>query len=882
MRNQNLLISGVQSWSWYYPHHYAPYISDLKDFKNFNIKFEMSKPFLPFQQLMSVLPAGSRAHVPECYKKLMTSPESELIDFYPTDFETDLNGKKQEWEAVVLIPFIDEQRLLNTLEKHDSELSPDEKARNVHGPMYVYTYSSTSQGSLDAPHSFPSIGNLMCHEKMIYREEIQVPKEKLILGPSKGSMLNVYFTGFPTFKHLNYSSKLRNQNVKVFDQPSRGENMIIVVNSDPELEKPLDVIAKEMLSKTVFVGWPHLIEAKIVQVSNKDLTFNASADPRTPEKTNEQQWRNDTQTIKDHHSGRMGIDVGMTSVVVRVVQATGEEYSFDQRTKIFRLTKTYDRNEIAYPLQCIVQNIKAYRKKFKPEVPLIEAFKNGTEVFMLANPYYGGYGEVTDVNCYEKNGRVKVMLTVTHEPDFTAVQKLHNKTQGSYMNPYQTAAALSISENVFNRITGTVLVIAGSKRQISSDGTPKMNIGLQLKFPKANEELAGYTKKDRIWLYSEKVINVVQEYYCKFPVVFEVLGRSSKNGNDIYFESDFFDTTSGEENLQTLLKWLAQMPHQKAERRQIGTEAVEKEVLESITNSVNKAKEEPIKKVTMQVKPHLIYAPSLTESTQKAPDGKASYRLFDRVVVAKESEKFSIGMKGTVIGINRVKDLNPVRQECVNKEDVYCEILFDGGSLSGRLVVENLINLSFGESLSSNSASNPAPVEQNRHVEKKGPRENKLAPQQPTISYSAILRNPDKKAEVDKKQNFSEMWNTLKKGNDAPPQPSTARAPKQQQVQKPKAQQPDSSQPSFPAMSQASAPVIMAPTTLPQPPIEWLGNHQMKPKLEMPQPPPPQVFYNGPAPFTNGIPPFVNATQPYFFVNNMNNNHVSVRFKKCS
>ncbi len=34
-----------------------------------------------------------------------TSP---IIDYYPTSFRTDLNGKQQEWEAVVLIPFIDE------------------------------------------------------------------------------------------------------------------------------------------------------------------------------------------------------------------------------------------------------------------------------------------------------------------------------------------------------------------------------------------------------------------------------------------------------------------------------------------------------------------------------------------------------------------------------------------------------------------------------------------------------------------------------------------------------------------------------------------------------------------------------------------------------
>ena len=41
-------------------------------------------------------------------QSLMLSDSSPVIDYYPVDFETDLNGKQQEWEAVVLIPFIDE------------------------------------------------------------------------------------------------------------------------------------------------------------------------------------------------------------------------------------------------------------------------------------------------------------------------------------------------------------------------------------------------------------------------------------------------------------------------------------------------------------------------------------------------------------------------------------------------------------------------------------------------------------------------------------------------------------------------------------------------------------------------------------------------------
>ena len=38
----------------------------------------------------------------------MIMEQSDIIEYYPVNFKTDLNGKQHEWEAVVLIPFIEE------------------------------------------------------------------------------------------------------------------------------------------------------------------------------------------------------------------------------------------------------------------------------------------------------------------------------------------------------------------------------------------------------------------------------------------------------------------------------------------------------------------------------------------------------------------------------------------------------------------------------------------------------------------------------------------------------------------------------------------------------------------------------------------------------
>lgn len=97
------------------------------------IKFDKGRIFKPFEQLMGVMPAASNHTIPEVFRPLMSEEDSPIIDFYPTEFPIDLNGKKFAWQGVALLPFIDENRLLEAMATKYPQLSTEDVARNEPG-----------------------------------------------------------------------------------------------------------------------------------------------------------------------------------------------------------------------------------------------------------------------------------------------------------------------------------------------------------------------------------------------------------------------------------------------------------------------------------------------------------------------------------------------------------------------------------------------------------------------------------------------------------------------------------------------------------------------------------------------------------------------------
>ena len=62
---------------------------------------------------------------------LMEAQNSPIEDFFPSDFGLDLNGKRYAWQGVVLLPFIDEPRLLRIINPLSKGMEDSMNKRNV-------------------------------------------------------------------------------------------------------------------------------------------------------------------------------------------------------------------------------------------------------------------------------------------------------------------------------------------------------------------------------------------------------------------------------------------------------------------------------------------------------------------------------------------------------------------------------------------------------------------------------------------------------------------------------------------------------------------------------------------------------------------------------
>ncbi|TVY40895.1 5'-3' exoribonuclease [Lachnellula subtilissima] len=481
---------GVASWPWFYQYHYSPMISDVVKGLKADVNFKLGQPFHPYEQLMGVLPDRSKKIVPAVYHDLMTNPNSPIIDFYPRDFELDMNGKKMEWEAVVKIPFIEEGRLLAAMAPKNALLSEDEKFRNdfgvtlkfTHDPDISFTYPSSLVGI------FPDIPNCHCVENIFDLPTIEGLEYHV--GLMEGVKLgHAALAGFPSLATIPYNATLGFHSVNVFQSDSKNESMVVTIEDSENRTNVKTATMK--LGQRVFVGYPFLQEGKVVKVSDELFDYFPSSDgsnqplqqPHGPREIED--FRKKADRIENNYSKRLGIIIGPVESITHVeilkgLKKTDEGASIKEYAVIPGI-------ETEYATQVCVDEVLSEDQRFleKAAVPIEEEFPPGSRAFFLGEFNFGRPLEIIS----HKDNRAEIWLSTIKGKEVEFGRNIVNGhgSKTHYTPSFAVAKMLGLHPLVLSKIT--------SSFTISALGLDRLNLGLNLKFEAKKLKVLGYSQR---------------------------------------------------------------------------------------------------------------------------------------------------------------------------------------------------------------------------------------------------------------------------------------------------------------------------------------------------------------------------------------------------
>ena len=81
-------------------------------------------------------------------------------------------------------------------------------------------------------------------------------------------LLRGCFPGYNKYNAFSPQARLSKSGVKVFQQNSRGENTMLTLTHSEDEEEDVEQVAREYLGRSIYVSWPHMIEARVLAVAD--------------------------------------------------------------------------------------------------------------------------------------------------------------------------------------------------------------------------------------------------------------------------------------------------------------------------------------------------------------------------------------------------------------------------------------------------------------------------------------------------------------------------------------------------------------------------------------------------------------------------------------
>lgn len=641
---------GCPSWNWYYKYHYSPRISDIAiglnyilELEDHQIKFDLGIPFKPFEQLMAVLPARSRKLLPAVYRPLMTEEHSPIIDFYPHEVNIDLNGKTASWEAVVLLSFVDENRLLDTVKPVEARLTPEESKRNSYGTDIIFIFNPQIDNIYPSPlpGAFLDLEHDRCFEEKLPMSKVD-PDFKFVL-PEGAKLKTELLAGFPSLYTIPFTSNLALLEVKVFNFPSRSETMNLTLQNIWN-DLSTDQFVKKFMGKIVYTNWPFLQESRVTRVMNSTHKYESvlSGATRTiaiTELSNEDKMTFSiaVKDLKYNSEKTKGVFLGKIECLVFVQHVTG----------LFRNSKgayikTFAKEPEAFPMQTIVESVTNQDERFavRPPAPIDQEFPLGLPVVFLGAFAYGCPATVVG---YTEDDKLSVQISQIQsqlEPSIGKKRLRIEQKEIKYLPSFEVAKILRISGLFLSKITGSFML---------KDKNSKLNVGLDIKFDARRLKVLGYTAKaPKYWEYSPLAIQLLKDYRTSFPKIFDNLQSMCMQKNGLPDATQL----GQDSELKDLSRWLKQ---KKADFQKVSleSESLTRFSISAIEDFLEDYVSAPLPLSTKDVKgvpQRAVINPSVSFQLLN----NQRFELGDRIIYVQDSGKVPQLSKGTVVTITTI------------------------------------------------------------------------------------------------------------------------------------------------------------------------------------------------------------------------------------
>ena len=510
----------------------------MVNMSSIGVSFNLGQPFRPLEQLLGVLPPASRNFLPPVYRDIMVG-DSAIADFYPLQFAVDMNGKRNPWEGIALIPFIEERRLLDAVGKLDqSRLSIIEKLRNVRvGDEYIYEYDPSnkdtyppplpgfapikecqskvsvwtlpliplSSRSIEQAASFAAVAAVSAltttprsaatptssplidlHVKPLAEYEAQeqasVPQEGNFI-PTVPKGCRRPYPGFPSLLALKTTSQLRAIAVDVFGSASRKDTLVLGLQQG---EQPSDAqmqYVSQLVGKRVWVEWPYLREAELVSVTDGRSRVTADGAVTMMPALMDSHVR-ECRSKQQKQLTTRGVDTYDVIVLASVRAFTGMRRMDDGSIR-----KTFD-SELTVPAQLISAHNPAPDDRWmeQPAPTLQTSFPIGMNVIYVGPNYYGALANIT-AHTSTVPGKQQVALSIVPPPPSPPFgQQIARTSRLQFYPSHLVAQSLELDPLILGKVCSSVFVYPGFG-----------DLGLKLRYSKQGMQVPEYARRVESW-----------------------------------------------------------------------------------------------------------------------------------------------------------------------------------------------------------------------------------------------------------------------------------------------------------------------------------------------------------------------------------------------